>query len=264
MDYDDQSLRSVIDQAIDSASDPARPGFYAVSGSHLYGFPSEAGGDIDVRGFHITDGHAYWLLDEPTQQYVINQGTTTDGFEAHAAVDLVSYELRKFGELLFQANYNVLELVCCADPVVNTRPDEFERLRTLIETSLPLDVAHSYLGMARSNYNRYLNPDGRDPRPTAKKFLYVLRGLLGARYVTKRNSLEPNVRELGTWAGYGDLIDALIETKRENEVATVDDALEARARTAITELFETTSPSERPDKADYHDALNDWMLTVRR
>ncbi|WP_330632768.1 nucleotidyltransferase domain-containing protein [Halocatena halophila] len=263
MDYDDESLRTVIDQAISSATDPARPAFYAVSGSHLYGFPSDAGGDIDVRGFHITDGQAYWLLDEPTQQYVINQGETTDGFEEYAAVDLVSYELRKFGELLYQANYNVLELVCCAEPVLNTQPDDFEELRSLIETSLPLDVAHSYVGMARSNYNRYLDPDGRDPRPTAKKFLYVLRGLLGAQYVIERNSLEPDVRELGAWAGYDECIEALIETKRDEEFATVDDDLEARARTATAELFETTSPPERTEKSAYHDALNDWMLTVR-
>jgi predicted nucleotidyltransferase len=264
MDYDEQTITKAIDKAVRHTDEQAKPSFYAISGSHLYGFPSEDGGDIDIRGFHRVDNERHLLLDDPQEQYVINQGATTEGFEDYAHIDLVSYELKKFGQLLYQANFNVIEVVFCGSHVMNGVPLEMDALRTLVEDELPLDVPRSYLGMAKSNYYKYLNPNKETYQPTAKKYLYVLRGLLAAQYVTEEQTITADVRELAEWAGEDvAFVEDLISVKRANETAQIGDALASQADERIVTLFNRIDPPETVDKTDYKDRLNDWMLKVR-
>ena len=264
MKIDEGRIERVIDEAVRQSGDDARPAFYAVTGSHIYGFPSEEGGDVDVRGFHIADGTRYAGLDEPREQIIVNQNRLTEGFEDYPEIDLVSYELKKFTTLLYQANFNVLEVVFCGIEVVNGVPLEMASLRRLVEERLPLDVPRTYFGMAKSNYWKHLNPNRESYAPTAKKFLYVLRGLLAAQYVIEERTIEADIRELSEHVlGDTDLVDELIAVKVEGESAEVDEALAARADETITRLFNEVEPPERVDKAAYREALNDWMLKVR-
>ena len=262
MEYDEERVSTVIDQAVEEGD--ADPAFYAISGSHLYGFPSEEGGDVDVRGFHVADGTRYALLDPPAEQYVVNQDGVTDGYEAYAEVDLVSYELRKFGTLLYEANYNVLEVVFEGPVALDDVPRAMDSLRSLVESHLPLDVPQSYLGMARTNYQRYIGEDPRRHEPTAKKYLYVIRGLLGATYVAESESIEADVRTLSE-AVLGDaaLVSELVDAKREHENATLDDDLRRRADRLVEDLFETTDLPEPAGKEEYREKLNDWMRDIR-
>lgn len=264
MDYDEQTITKAIDKAVRHTDERAKPSFYAISGSHLYGFPSEDGGDIDVRGFHRVDNERYLFLDDPQEQYIINQGATTEGFEDYAHIDLVSYELKKFGRLLYQANFNVIEVVFCGNHVMNGVPLEMDTLRALIEDELPLDVPRSYLGMAKSNYYKHLNPNKETYRPTAKTYLYVLRGLLAAQHVADEQTIIADVRDLAEWAGEDiELVENLISVKRANETAHIGDALASHADERITTLFDEIDPLETVDKTDYKNRLNDWMLEVR-
>jgi predicted nucleotidyltransferase len=261
---DYQGAGRVIDRAV-RTTDGAKPAFYAITGSHLYGFPSEEGGDVDVRGFHVAPGERYLGLNEPKEQIQVNQGTVTQGFEEWSHVDLVSYELKKFGQLLFTANYNVIELVFHGDEVINGVPLEIDALRSLIAAHLPMDVPKTYLGMAKSNYWKYLNPEKDAYRPTAKKFLYVLRGLYAAKYVARDAAIEPDVVALsGAVDGDTPLINSLIETKRSSADATVPSSMATEARDEITDLFNEIEPTGDVDKAEYRDELTEWMLKVRQ
>lgn len=264
MDYDDDRIERVIDKAVRQSGEDARPAFYAVTGSHIYGFPSQEGGDVDVRGFHVTDGLRYASLDEPREQIVVNQGDLTEGFEAYPEVDLVSYELKKFGSLLYSANFNVLEVVFDGIEVVNGVPLELSALRSLIEERLPLDVPKSYVGMARTNYWKHLNPNKSSYTPTAKKYLYVLRGLLAAQYVAQERTITADVSVLSDHVlGDTELVDELVAVKREAETVRVDDDLASRADEAIAAQFNAVDPPESVDKEDYREAIDDWMRKVR-
>lgn len=264
MNDDADRIERVVDRAVRRDGDDTRPVFYAVTGSHIYGFPTENDSDVDVRGFHLADWKRYALLDGPREQIIVNQDGITEGFEDYPEIDLVSYELKKFTRLLYQANFNVLEVVFAGEEVINSVPLEMAELHQLIEERLPLDVARTYYGMAKSNYWKQLNPNRESYTPSAKTFLYVLRGLLAARYVQEERKIEANVRVLSEYVlGDTDLVDDLIAVKVASETATVDDDLAARADEQITRLFTEVEPAETVDNSDYRNALNEWMLKVR-
>lgn len=264
MQYDENRIEQVVEKAVRRSEESARPAFYAVTGSHIYGFPSEEGSDVDVRGFHVVDAERYAMLDGPRVQIVVNQDGLTEGFEDYPEIDLVSYELRKFGALLYKANFNVLEVVFAGEEVINGVPLELAALRRSIQDRLPIDVPRTYFGMAKSNYWKHLNPNRESYTPTAKKFLYVLRGLMAAQYVQAERTIEADVRALSEHVlGDTDLVDDLIAVKRDAESAEVDEDLAARADETITRLFNEAEPPERVDKSGYRDALDEWMLKVR-
>lgn len=261
MTYDEENVRSLLTNAVKERG--YTPAFYAVTGSHMYGFADETDSDVDVRGFHVADGCRYALLDAPPEQVVVNQGSVTEGFEEYADIDLVSYELRKFGTLLYQANFNVLETVFDGLVVWNDVPDELAALRSLVEAELPLDVPRAYVGMARQNYHSSLNPASDSYDPSAKMYLYVIRGLLAAEYVSDRRQITADVRELSKQVlGETTLVDALIDVKVNDEPVSED--LATRADERITSLLEAANPQTNVDKTDYRAQLDEWMLDVRR
>lgn len=263
MEYETETVERAIDRAV-RTHDDCEPTFYAVTGSHIYGFPSEEGGDVDVRGFHLADGSRYALLDRPDEQFIVNQDGVTPGFEEFAHVDLMSYELRKFGRLVSEANFNVLEVVFCGTQILNGVPTEMAVLRSLVEDHLPLDVPTSYFGMAKNNYRNYLNPERDSYAPTAKMYLYVLRGLLAAQYVMDEATIEADVRVLADAVlGETDLVEDLVAVKRAAETELVSDDLAARANEQIDSLFDDVNPPERGEKTEFREAIDDWMLTVR-
>ena len=263
MQYDPAVVAEMVEKAV--RRDDRRPAFHAVAGSHMYGFASEAGGDVDVRGFHVADGERYASLDEPDEQIVVNQGDVTEGFEEYAEIDLVSYELKKFGSLLYGANFNVLEVLFDGIEVVDDVPAEVDALRELVEAELPLDVPRSYVGMARTNYRNYLDPDAPSYAPTAKRYLYVLRGLLAARYVVDEERIRADVRDLSRHVlGTTGTVDELIAAKRSAAGATVDGDLAARADDLIADLLDAVDPPDRVEKERYRERLDEWMLSVRR
>ena len=149
---------TVIDRVVRSQNG-GTPVFYAVTGSHMYGFPSEDS-DIDVRGFHVVDDAEYLKLESPQEQYTINQDGTTDGLEAYADLDFVSYELKKFTSLLYAANFNALETVFEGIEVMNGAPLELQSLRTLVCEEFPLTSR-----MRITAWRNRITPDSSIPTP---------------------------------------------------------------------------------------------------
>ncbi len=245
------------------ADDSLLAGFYAVTGSHIYGFAS-VDSDVDVRGFHVADGRRYALLNEPQEQYIINQGNITQGYEEYENIDLVSYELKKFTSLLYKSNFNILELLFCGDTVIDSTNGAIHELRRIISEELPLNVPKTYHGMAKSNYHKFLNPNRDSFQPTAKKYLYVLRGLLAAQYVSEEREIESDIRELAKWHGeYYGLVGELIEIKFDHEHASVDYDLRQRAEDAIQTLFDEGEYPQDYDKTSYREKLNNFTLKAR-
>ncbi len=264
MQYSEKQVRDFVDKAVRQlGKHRCVPRFYAVTGSHIYGFPSDDG-DVDVRGFHEAPVETYGYLEKPSEQIEVNQGTVTEGFESYGDIDLVSYELRKFGYLVYKANFNVLEVLFCGETVTNGVPLETEALRNMVQNHLPMDVPKTYYGMAKSNYRKFLNRDGARYRPEAKKFLYVLRGLYAAQYVQERKKIESDVRKLAKAVEKDThLVDELIRVKKRGENASVNPNLANRTHSRIHQLFNEAKPPETVDKTRYRKEIDNWMQKVR-
>ncbi|WP_330630714.1 nucleotidyltransferase domain-containing protein [Halocatena halophila] len=263
MKYNNDKLKKMIKKRIDEqASD--LPIYYAVSGSHLYGFPSspEVGGDIDVRGFHMTPPSRYLKLDQPQVRYQINQRGVSDGFEEWCDAELVSYELRKFTQHVYNSNFNVIEWLT-ADPIYGFN-SEISGLWDIINRYLPMDMASGYIGLARSNHQ-----SNYDDQPTAKHCLYALRGLLAALYVTRSGAVEPDITKLTTWYGdYDSLVSNLIEAKQTGENATLDSDLHnwyiMTYRNLIEEAEDAKIKFQNNARNELKNDLNGWMMKYRQ
>lgn len=231
----------------------ASPGFAAVSGSHSYGW-SDEGSDVDLRGFHVADGHRYALLDRPDEQVTATFASRT---ESSADVDFVSYELRKFGVLLADRNFNALETLFDGIVVVDEHPEKLDDLRNVITGHLPMDVPVRYAGMAKSNR------DAATPGGSVKRCLYAVRGLLAAHHVAETGRIESDVWVLSdSVLGDTDLVDDLIAAKRAKREATLDEPLASRAARVLDEL-DTGGWGESVEPSAYRRAIDDWMREVR-
>ncbi|WP_101295437.1 nucleotidyltransferase domain-containing protein [Halegenticoccus soli] len=261
----------------DAVGTEGSPGFYAVTGSRIYGFAG-VDSDVDVRGFHVADGVRYLLLEPPAERIAATvspgeggpaeadpdgEGRRIEadpvGEEDRAEIDLVSYELRTFGTLLAESNVNALEAVLDGIVVTDAPEVRVEWLRDAIREELPLDAPARYAGMARHNYERCRRDDA-----TAKTYLYALRGALAAHYVAERSDVVADVRTLADAVlGDADLADELVDAKRAG--GELDPALASSAERAIEALLDAAD-FEGPDAAErraYRERLDEWMLEAR-
>jgi len=230
----------------------------------LYGFPSENGGDIDVRGFHTVGSKEYLKLDSPDEQIEIEQ--EWDSEFKQDKMDLVSYELKKFSYLVFKTNFNVLEWIFGQNIIWNRNEEELEELRKILEQHLPADVPYHYQGMAKQNYRKYLDKNSGSYNPTAKKYLYVLRGLLGAKYIEENETLEPNIRKMASSLLATEdvkIIDELIQEKLDEETSKTDPELAREADKLIQRLFDEIEVESDKDNEKLKEEINDWMLKLR-
>lgn len=236
----------------------ATPGFAAVSGSHSYGWADESS-DVDLRGFHVADGHRYALLDPPDEQVaatVASRGGSGSDVDA-ADLDFVSRELRTFGVLVAARNFNALETLLGGIVIVDEHPDELEALRDLVEDSLPMDVPARYAGMARSNR------DAAVAGGSSKRCLYAVRGLLAAHHVFERQAVEADIRTLSE-AVLGDtaLVDDLVAAKRADPDGGLDEPLADRASALLDDLAGGEWPAH-VDAGGFRRGVDGWMRGVR-
>ncbi|MFB6099864.1 MAG: DNA polymerase beta superfamily protein [Candidatus Nanohalobium sp.] len=257
-----QEIREFTSEELAEDEEPL---FYALSGSHLYGFPSEKGGDIDIRGFHAVNSEEHLKLDSPREQLEVEK--EWDSSFTQSKMDLVSYELKKFGYLVFKTNFNVLEWIFGENIVWNQREEELEELQEIVESHLPADVPYHYRGMAEQNYDKFLNPDSGSYNLSAKKYLYVLRGLLGAKFIQENHELEPDITKMADQLlkkEEKEIIEELIEEKLEKETETASKELREEADKLINDLFDDVEVEADKDDEKLSQQIDDWMLKVRQ
>jgi hypothetical protein len=258
-------LEGFVARVVAERTTDAVPVFYAVAGSHRYGF-ADPESDVDVRGFHVAPAERYASLDPPHDQVRVNQDGVTDGFASHPDVEVVSYELRAFAVQVASGNPNRLELLSGGERVHDRCPDRVADLATLVVDHLPMDVPASYNGMAHTTHATYLDPESDSFDPTAKTYLHVVRALLAAIDVHDRHRIEPRIRPLAE-AVLGDtsVVDDLVAAKRDDPGAPLDAELRQRADALVADLFDRT-PDEADAKTDvgeFRTAVDDWQWTVR-
>ena len=146
------------------------------SGSRAWGFASQDS-DYDVRFIYVHDTAWYLRL-----------GETRDVIEwaLDEVLDINGWDLSKALRLMRASNPTIIEWL--GSPIVYRERDEFALVRNLAESALsPRPIIYHYLNMARKNQATHLSAD----RVRLKKYFYVMRSLLSARWVTHRLSAPP-------------------------------------------------------------------------
>jgi len=274
VELDKKEMKNIVIKEIKSKG--VEPAFYVISGSHLYGYASEDS-DIDIRGFHIAPGYKYMTLQSPKEQYELNDFYNFESFDKKTEyhdgkIDLVSYELKKFGILLSKLNFNVVEWLLSADNTIYTKNAYSIGKLCYIINKYPHGTAKHYYGMAKSNYKRWLCKDGKGRyTPTKKKYLYVFRGLLGALY-SLEGRINPNIEDMA-WCNLLDNDELNIKVQNSvhrlvqlsKEQTSLSDTLRDECDELINLLFERVEAKEFPriDKKSLVKEIDDWMLECR-
>ena len=255
------AIQAQIQSQLKTTDQELLPCFYAITGSHQYGTDT-ADSDIDVKGFHCADGTQYMLFDPPMSQ----QRFETSLEPSNTAIEVTSYELRKFGEMLLQSDFSIIELICGSMQVYTYDPQLIERIEEILTETLPAELPVRYLGMAESIYERDVVDTTPIKSAELKPYVYALRGCLAAEYVQTYGEVEAQLRPLAeqilTEHKYQQVKDfvAAIQADRLPEQTVLDD-IKKIIGTKL-DVLESTQFNQK-QREEYKDALAEWMLEAR-
>jgi predicted nucleotidyltransferase len=186
----DPAIRSEIERhlAAIEADQGVRILFACESGSRGWGFASPDS-DYDVRFLYVHPLSWYLRVSPPRDVIEV---------PISGVLDINGWELRKALGLLKKGNATLVEWL--DSPVVYRAHARFlEAIRLAARcTHRPERSFHHYVHMARGNYRTYLLGE----RVRLKKYLYVLRPLLAARWIEQGRGVAP--------MRFQDLVDALV------------------------------------------------------
>ncbi len=226
--------------------------FACESGSRGWGFASPDS-DYDVRFVYVQ--RLPWYLRVEPGRDVIEQPISGE-------LDVGGWDLRKALQLLRDSNPTLLEWL--RSPIVYRQEDRWaSRLRQLAGSHFsPVRGYHHYVSMARKNLREHLYHDV----VRYKKYLYVLRPLLAARWIREGRGVPPmRFAELVAATSLDPAlvaeIDALLEVKmRAGEAATsprwvgIHDFIERELQVAEAHSF---AKQPKADSAALDALLND-------
>jgi predicted nucleotidyltransferase len=233
--------------------------FACESGSRGWGFASPDS-DYDVRFIYVN--RLSWYLTVESGRDVIEEPISGD-------LDVNGWDLRKTLQLLRQSNPTLLEWL--RSPIVyRDEADTMARLRSLAEEGFSaVRGYHHYVSMAKKNFREHLR--GEEVR--YKKYLYVLRPLLAARWIRDGRGVPPmRFAELAEATlddrALLDEINRLLEVKmRAGEAATsprwngLHDFIERELEVAAAQVL--VDPS-RPDTSMLDAFLAETVLKNER
>lgn len=166
------------------------------SGSRAWGFASPDS-DYDVRFIYVRKSEDYLKLEGIRD--VIE-------WKLDDVLDINGWDLKKALQLLHKSNPTIFEW--CASPIVYFEREEFVELKKLLPQyfSTKKGLFH-YWHMAETNYREYLK--GEEVR--VKKYFYVLRPLLAAKWILDKKTAPPMLFE--------ELIEAELEAALKPEIS---------------------------------------------
>jgi len=233
--------------------------FACESGSRGWGFASPDS-DYDVRFIYVN--RLSWYLTVESGRDVIEEPISGD-------LDVNGWDLRKTLQLLRQSNPTLLEWL--RSPIVyRDEADTMARLRSLAEEGFSaVRGYHHYVSMAKKNFREHLR--GEEVR--YKKYLYVLRPLLAARWISDGRGVPPMRFAALAEATLDnrallDEINRLLEVKmRAGEAATsprwngIHDFIEHELEVAAAQVL---ADSSRPDTSRLDAFLAETVLKNER
>lgn len=236
--------------------------FAIESGSRAWGFASP-NSDYDVRFVYMHEPAWYQAVDFEERRDVIEYPIVDD-------IDLNGWDVRKALRLFWKSNPAFVEWV--QSPITYLERGGFRAaaLRALPAVYTPIKGVYHYRSMAKTNYRGYL----REPTVRLKKYFYVLRPLMAARWVERTGQAPPiefdRLLTMLEDAAVIDEINALLAQKRaspELGLAPAVAALNAFIEAELDGLH--ASIPAKPDaglvvsilNGLFHDALREWRET---
>ena len=155
--------------------------FAIESGSRGWGFESP-NSDYDVRLVYMNPREDYFNINEPKDNFVL---PIVD------ELDINGWEIKKFMRMMAKSNATPLEWL--QSPIIYEEEKGVrEKLTQLMkEYFIPKATTHHYLGLASNSLKKGLSGDLID----IKKYFYVLRPLLAARWIVDRGTVPHMVFE---------------------------------------------------------------------
>jgi len=213
--------------------------FAVESGSRVWGFSSEDS-DYDVRFVYTyQDKKRYTdLFIEPSPQITKKWSEGLD-------IDLVGWELKKYLRLLHKSNCTAVEWL--VSPILYNpyrKATDWRALNNaravIMKFAYPtidyFKVFKHYISMAKANYMKYIGRSDYESHVTAKKYLYVLRGIFASAYASMKqevpvldiidlagNTIPHIFKKLGIAQGDYALkkLESIIELKNDTEETTM-------------------------------------------
>jgi predicted nucleotidyltransferase len=231
---------------------PGRLMLCAVSGAHMYGFPS-ADSDLDLKGIHLA----------PTRELLgLRPDVAVHDLTAwHRGVecDLTTNEAGAALALLLNGNGNMLERIL--SPLQLTVTDELRELQVLARASVSRSFVRHYAGFFRGCQREH------EREATAKTMLYSYRVALTGIHLLRSGVLEPNLTVLAPTYGYDDVA-ALVALKQEGaEHGALPDDLDQHHRRRWPELEQALRDAEEtsalPAEAPNADEIESWLISAR-
>lgn len=228
--------------------------FAALSGAHLYGFPS-LDSDYDVRGAHclpLTD-----VLGLHGTRDTVEESDLSDGIE----LDLVTHDIKTFALLAMKKNGNLVEQVV-SPHIIHTTPAH-EALRPIVLGCITKYIAFHYLGFSAKKWKEF----EKNEHKGIKVLLYVYRVLLTGIHLMNTGEVEPNLVHLNDHFKLPYIPDLIAAKKSLGEHAileTVDVDLHHREFERLTaELEAAKDTTHLPENPAREDDLNTWLIETR-
>ena len=219
------------------------------SGSRAWGFASPDS-DYDVRFVYVRRLEDYLRLENVRD--VIE-------WQLDEVLDINGWDLKKALQLMHDSNPSIFEW--CASPIVYRGSEAFEELKKIGKEyySCKKSLYH-YWHMANKNYQTYL----QDEEVRIKKYFYVVRPLLAAKWIVDKKTQPPmlfsELVEAELPADLNGVIDRLLKMKQKMpemglapKIQVLDDFIEAEL-----EAVKQAADEEEAVKCDWR-VLNEFF-----
>lgn len=230
--------------------------FVTISGSHLYGFPSQDS-DFDLRGVHVAPMDDVLGLGFP--QETVEANSEIDGYED----ELVTHDALKYFRLLLKNNGYVLEQIF--SPIVIHDAGYLEELRSIALTCITSNHAYHYKGFGYKEWTRFV----LKPTKHVKRILYVFRVFMTGIHLMRTGKVEANIVTLNEdfkFAYIPELIRQKLEGYEHDELAAGHgmDFYSSEYLKLEAMLKDAAEQSHLPKEPLGRDALNDLLLRLRK
>lgn len=225
------------------------------SGSRAWGFASKDS-DYDVRFVYVRKLEDYLKL-ENTKDVI--------EWQLDETLDINGWDLKKALQLMHESNPSIYEWL--SSPIIYRNTVEFAELKEISHQyySEKKSLYH-YLHMASSNYKTYIL-DQDEVR--IKKYFYVLRPILCARYIVRNKTQPPMVFDELVEKELPSNLRVHVEKLLEKKKNTKEMGLEPRIRELDAFIDEELiSIKEVADKTEVNkkdgNALNEYFIKLVR
>lgn len=160
--------------------------FAIENGSRAWNMASK-NSDYDVRFVYKRNVENYISLNKPKDVFEIYLDEEYHSCKPEdALVDMVGFDLMKYMGLLSKSNPTAIEWLM--SDIIYFGSNDLQVKQYIQENFNPQTLIHHYVSLCKKHYNRYIS---ENKKVTHKMYLYMMRGLLNALYVYKKDLIPP-------------------------------------------------------------------------